>query len=155
MERPGRCRKGGTLAPTDAICLIDSLTTSQHYNHMANQKREADLAAHRKWVLSHTAEEIHAANTARQQLRRVSEKTKKPAGWRAKWAKIADPREVKRPSSAYLIFSTARNVSGDMHKIAFGDRAKLIASEWKALTAEEKMVCLRIASLNKGRWLTR
>lgn len=122
---------------------------------MAHQRKETAQAEYKKWVESHTVEEIAAANIARQHLRRLKkEKNTEAASPRKKIpAKrlrfIDDERRVKRPiASPYVQFSINRHASGDFRNIRFEERAKLIGQEWKALSQEEKDVS---CSLPHGR----
>lgn len=48
----------------------------------------------------------------------------------------------KRNLSAYLLFSAARQDSGDFKHISVPERAKLIGQEWKALSEDEREVRL-------------
>lgn len=56
-------------------------------------------------------------------------------------SKLVDDRQVKRPRSAYISFTGERRASGDFKNIGITESAKLIAEEWKALSAGEKKVC--------------
>ncbi|KAI7517973.1 hypothetical protein KC331_g21447, partial [Hortaea werneckii] len=106
-----------------------------HYNHLAHTHREAKQAEYKRWVESHSVEEIRIANLARATLRRKAQLEK---GQRTKWPAIQDERHVKRPMTAYFHFLTNRQASGDFRNIAIIERTKLIAQEWKALSEEEK-----------------
>ncbi|KAK4560561.1 hypothetical protein LTR86_005758 [Recurvomyces mirabilis] len=116
----------------------------EHYNHLAHQAKETGQAEYKKWVESHTVEEIAAANRARQHLRRLEKKKvaddasphKKLRGVRVQ--SIHDERRVKSPISAYFQFNINRQASGDFKNIPVQERAKLIGQEWKALNQEEK-----------------
>ncbi|KAI7241314.1 hypothetical protein KC330_g655 [Hortaea werneckii] len=107
----------------------------EHYNHLAHTHREAKQAEYKRWVESHSVEEIRIANLARATLRRKAQLEK---GQRTKWPAIQDERHVKRPMTAYFHFLTNRQASGDFRNIAIIERTKLIAQEWKALSEEEK-----------------
>ncbi|KAI7337500.1 hypothetical protein KC354_g17620 [Hortaea werneckii] len=107
----------------------------EHYNHLAHTHREAKQAEYKRWVESHSVEEIRIANLARATLRRKSQLEK---GHRTKWPAIQDERHVKRPMTAYFHFLTNRQASGDFQNIAIIERTKLIAQEWKALSEGEK-----------------
>jgi len=93
-------------------------------------------AEYKAWVLSHTPQEIHAANLARNQLRRLSTAKKQPANTE----KIVDGRHVKRQLTSYNLFFTERIQSGDFKGIIIADAARLIGQEFKALSAGEKKV---------------
>lgn len=115
---------------------------TQHYNHLAHTAREAAAADYKRWVESHSPEEIKLANSARKKLRKVDDK-KSPK----KWSAIEDERLAKRPVTSYVHFSISRQASGDFNNIKIGERAKLISQEWKALDAEEKQVSDDVSSL--------
>lgn len=91
----------------------------------------------KRWVESHTPEEIAIANTARAALRRKEDRKK---NHRTKYPAIHDERAVKRGISAYIQFNLNRQASGDFKHIPMTERAKLIGQEWKALSEEEKRV---------------
>lgn len=111
----------------------------KHYNHLANSRMQESQAEYKKWVESHSADEIQQANNARSTLRRKLEKDR-PKGKRSKWAPIHDERAVKRPVNSYAQFALNRNASGDFKGITLAERSKLIAQEWKALSDQEKSV---------------
>ena len=110
-------------------------TNIQHYNHLAHQATEAAQAEFKRWVESHTPEQIQLANRARNQLRRKLE-----LKYTHKYSQIKDERAVKRPATAYIQFSVNRQASGDFKNIGVAERAKLIGQEWKALSESEKKV---------------
>ena len=94
-------------------------------------------AGYKQWVDSYAPEEIWAANNARAQLRRQIPAEKRR---RTSWSPIEDPRQVKRPVTAYVQFSVNRNASGDFNNISVPERSRLIAREWRELSADEKKV---------------
>ena len=109
-------------------------------------RREASTAEFKRWVESHSIEEIKIANSARRALRkRTDHKLAKTAT-----RNIEDERLPKKGLTAYLAFSSARQNSGDFKHIALTDRAKLIAEEWKALDVEEKEVSLQPVSRERS-----
>jgi hypothetical protein len=112
------------------------LTDSKHYNHLANQQTAAKLAEYNAWIRTHTPAQIYAANLARTQLRKMLIR-----GTPRYTTKLKDDRQAKRPSGTYTIFVTERWGSGDLKGIATADASKIIAQEWKALSASEKKVC--------------
>lgn len=109
----------------------------QHYNHLSHTERERRQAEYKRWVESHSPEEIEIANRARYTLRLRSQKKQ---GRHSKWPAIQDERQVKRPLSAYLQFSINRHKSGDFTNISTTERAKLIGKEWRELDQSEKDV---------------
>lgn len=118
-------------------CIHTDSVHRQHYNHLAHTNTEAQRAELKRWVESHSAEEIAIANTARASLRRQEDRQK---GCPSKFSPIHDERAVKRGLNPFLQFSINRNASGDFKNISITERAKLIGQEWKALSAEEKKV---------------
>ncbi len=112
----------------------------QHYNHIANEKTQAKRAEYQAWIRSHTPDEIRIANNARRALRRKMGGTLKSRKYPAYTAKLLDDRQAKAPLTPYVIFTKARWASGDFKGIKASDVAKLVAKEWKALSASEKKV---------------
>jgi hypothetical protein len=55
---------------------------------------------------------------------------------------ISDERKVFRPRTAFSQFVKDRIGDADFNGIALGQRAKLMAAEWHALSEDEKKVCL-------------
>lgn len=106
------------------------LTPPQHYNQLAKQSTADRTVAYNAWIVSHTPQEISAANAARTTLRRK---------FAIKTNRLVDQRAVPR-SSAYIIFSTERLNSGEFQGIAVPERMRLIGKEWQALSAAEKKV---------------
>lgn len=88
----------------------------------------------KKWLGTHTPDQIRLANNARTQLKR---KYKKHG-----LAPIPDSRLPKRPIIARSFFLKDRYATGELKGIPFGDAAKLIAREWTALSASERKVRL-------------
>jgi hypothetical protein len=71
---------------------------------------------------------------------RLKLKGQRKAGAPKHTLKLVDDRHVKRPSTAYVVFFKERHLSGDFKGIAPQEATKLVASEWKALSAGEKKV---------------
>lgn len=101
---------------------------------MARTANEAAAAEYKRWISSHSPNEIRLANLARAQLRRQYPTQK------GKWAELSDERRPKRPTTAYLNFGIDRQSSGDFANIKVTERSKLISQEWKALSQNEKDV---------------
>lgn len=120
----------------------------QHYNHLANSNAQETQAQYKKWVESHSADEIQQANVARRALRRKLEQDR-PKRTRSKWPPIHDERAVKRPSNPFAQFVMNRNASGDFKGITLPERGKLIGQEWKALSDLEKSV-RHLVSMSRG-----
>lgn len=106
---------------------------------MANEQTAAKQAEYKAWINSHTPLQIYQANKARVQLRRKLLKTKGSRG--AHTEQLKDDRLPKGPVQAYIIFTAERWASGDMKGLLARESGKVIAEEWKALTAGEKKVC--------------
>lgn len=104
---------------------------SQHYNHIANQNKSANEAAHKKWIESHTPLEIAEANLARSQLRNKYNK---------RIPVLRDERLVSGRLNPYIIFTKERMTNEDFKNIPCPDRARLIGKEWKNLSEAEKKV---------------
>lgn len=111
----------------------------QHYNHLAHTAKEAAQAEHKRWVESHTPEQIRTANVARLFLKRKA-KAASSKKTNYAWPAIRDERAAKRPLNAYAQFTANRRASGDLKNISLGDAAKLISKEWNALSESEKNV---------------
>lgn len=90
---------------------------------------------------SHTPDQIRIANNARNLLRRKLAGKLKNKAKPTHTQLIVDERQVKRPQSAWVFFFAERQASPDFKGISPAERAKLIAREWKALSADEKTVC--------------
>lgn len=117
-----------------------SLTCIKHYNHVAHEKTAARQTEYRAWVHSHTPEQIHAANNARNQLRRLLA-TEDSKGHPHNTQKIQDDRVPKKALSAYILYFKERQASGDFNNIKVSDAGRLAGEEWRSLAASEKKVC--------------
>jgi len=95
--------------------------------------------AYKKWIDSHTPEEIRLANNARKSLKRMGVKGA-DAKHSKKYPLLMDPRLPKRPSPAWTLFVTSRWQSGDFKGINITDATKQIMKEWRALPASERKV---------------
>ncbi|OCL05103.1 hypothetical protein AOQ84DRAFT_379910 [Glonium stellatum] len=104
----------------------------EHYNHLANQNRAANEAEYNAWVLKHTPLEIHEANAARLLLKRKFKLTGN------KVVRIKDDRQVKAAMGPLFQFMDERRKSGDYKGIPIVEAAKLMTSEFKALSAGER-----------------
>ncbi|KAF2447857.1 hypothetical protein P171DRAFT_408364 [Karstenula rhodostoma CBS 690.94] len=118
----------------EAAVKFKNLTPAEreHYNQIAIQTSEARTAEYSRWILSHTPEEIVAANLARAALKRK-------LGRKTRHDKLVDERHNKAPkTTAYMIFTTQRLTSDEFRGIPAVERIKLVANEWKALSPSEK-----------------
>ncbi|PPJ60292.1 hypothetical protein CBER1_01319 [Cercospora berteroae] len=118
----------------------------EHYNHLARTANEAAAAEYKRWIASHSPNEIRLANLARAQLRRQYPTQK------GKWAELSDERRPKRPTTAYLNFGIDRQSSGDFANIKVTERSKLISQEWKALSQNEKDKYQRLFEQDRQRY---
>ncbi|KAF1968382.1 hypothetical protein BU23DRAFT_514896 [Bimuria novae-zelandiae CBS 107.79] len=130
--------EGAQGAMRDASAKYKELTPAEreHYNHVAKERTEAARAEFNTWIHQHTPEDIRAANFARATLRR---KLEAKGSKNVQYRRLEDDRrDTSSKLTPYIRFSTERIASGDLKGIAFGEKAKLIANEWKALNASEK-----------------
>ena len=93
----------------------------------------ANKLAYKKWILSHTPDEILTANNARKSLGRLLKRPRK-------FPPLHDERLVKRPMPSYMLFHKARSDTGDYKHMALQERVRLIAKEWRELGPTEKKV---------------
>ena len=108
-----------------------SLTnTLKNYNRLVTLNKNANAAAYRQFIESHTPLEIRQANLARRHLTRLGVKTRD----------LKDDRQVTGSRSAYIYFFLSRSKSGDFRGMTRPVAASLIGREWKALTDEQKKV---------------
>lgn len=107
------------------------LNYRQHYNHIANQNKAANVIQYRQWIESHTPEVIRKANSARRLLKRRGQ---------GRWTLLQDDRTVKSFRNGYIYFCSERRASGDFTGIRLVDSTKRMAQEWKELSDEEKQV---------------
>src|SRR5690349_14460733 len=111
---------------------------AQHYNQVANQNKEKNAHAHSQWLSQFTPQQVHEANSARKQLKKIHLARHPKLKPTSKYAPLHDDRLLKRPVTAYVHFTQDRHASGDFKGMAIAESAKLIGREWKALSANEK-----------------
>ncbi|KAG0649936.1 Non-histone chromosomal 6 [Hyphodiscus hymeniophilus] len=124
-----------TLGTKEASAKYKSLTASEleHYNHIANQNKEENQTAYKKFIESHKPEEIRLANNARHLLAKRDGKkasSRLPA--------LRDPRIPKLPSKAGIFFGADRWNSGDLKGLKIPEASRLIWNEWKELSPSER-----------------
>ncbi|KAL8826471.1 MAG: hypothetical protein Q9170_007387 [Blastenia crenularia] len=141
--------KGGvnvTTVATDVSATYKSFKPEEreHYNHIANQNKATNTAAYQAWIRSFTPVQIHEANNARQLLKKRRTK--------GQWPKLEDERLVKGPKSSYTFFHIQRYRSGDFAGMSVGQAAKLIGTEWRALSAEEKKTYVQQSEEDSARY---
>lgn len=116
------------VKPSITDCLL-----LQHYNHIANTNAAANKVAYKKWILSHTPDEIRTANQARKSLGRL---IKKPRTY----PPLHDERLVNLPLGSFMRFHMERLDSGDYKHMTIPETGRLIGKEWRELSASEKKV---------------
>ncbi|KAL9128019.1 MAG: hypothetical protein Q9217_003213 [Psora testacea] len=124
----------------------------EHYNHLANQNKAANEKAYRQFIESHSPTEVHNANLARAALRRRSKAKAGRKNSSLKWPPLRDARQVKSPTSAYILWSLERHNSGDLNGMHVTTRASLLAREWKSLTAADKKPFEKAAAADLERY---
>ncbi|KAL1604566.1 hypothetical protein SLS59_003761 [Nothophoma quercina] len=110
----------------------------ERLNHKTAEVNEARLAEYNAWVKTYTPDEIRIANNARRALKRKLKDTRKSNAQPKHTAIIVDDRQVLGRKSAWTFFFSERQQSSDMKGISVPEKAKLISSEWKELSADEK-----------------
>lgn len=113
----------------------------EHYNHLELQAKADNKAQYKRWVESHSPEQILKANAARRRLRHILTKDGQLKKGSSAYKAIVDDRQVKRPAGAYVLFSGERYESGDLKAISLSDSGKLVREEWKAMSQAERKVC--------------
>lgn len=116
----------------------------EQLNHRANQNKATNASAHKKWVESHTPDQIRLANNAR---RLLAKKTGK------KHPTIPDERAPKKPRNAYFLFTADRWATGDLKGIPVTKSTTRLLEEWANLSANEKKVYEDRAVADKERYL--
>lgn len=114
--------------------------SSQRVDQIAQDNSAVNDANYKKWVLSHTVEEIHNANNARAHLARKFPNRK--AGH-----KIVDDRQPKRPTTAFAAFIKARTTGAS----GFTPLNEL-GAVWKSLTDSDKKPYIDLMEAEKVRY---
>ncbi|KAI9716432.1 MAG: hypothetical protein M1812_005327 [Candelaria pacifica] len=65
---------------------------------------------------------------------------------------IHDERQVKGVSTAFNAFFTERTDSGDFRHMKVADIGRLVGSEWRGLTNEEKDKYYKLQKLDRSRY---
>ncbi|TVY13865.1 Non-histone chromosomal protein 6 [Lachnellula arida] len=100
-------------------------------NQKASENKAINDIAFKKWVETHTPEQIRDANNARSALKRK-------LGKHYAYPLITDSRIPKRALSPYMFFIKDRFASGDFKGISVVEASRLIAAEWKSLPAGQR-----------------
>lgn len=109
-----------------------TLTRNQQIEAKAEENVAANAAAFEAWIRSHTPLEIRQANVARRHLFRVFNKTK--------YTQIRDDRLIKKPTTAYMAFTTERLSSSEFKHKNGKESLVAIANEWKDVSESDKQV---------------
>ncbi|KAM3074132.1 hypothetical protein ACMFMG_003046 [Clarireedia jacksonii] len=109
-----------------------SASEIERLNHTANENKAANEVALKKWLATHTPNEIRLANNARAALRKMTGKQVPRA--------LSDERIPSHPMGAWPIFVKDRFASGDFAGIAGVEALKLISTEYKALPPAQRKV---------------
>ncbi|KAH0564740.1 hypothetical protein GP486_001868 [Trichoglossum hirsutum] len=125
----------GKSGTTEAATKYKSLTREEreHYENVAKENRASNEAIYKKWLESHTPEQIYAANKARASLRRRS------PGNRV-YPKLKDERQIPRPLTSFMLFAKEQRASGDMGHLKATEVGALIGKQWRELPEDEKKV---------------
>lgn len=127
----------------------------ERLNHKSQQARREQEVAYKKWISSHTPEQIRQANNARRVLNLRDNKKAaalgepKPAV--RKYNQIADDRQPKRFSTAFIMFCKDRWASGDLKGVSLPEASKLMSNEWKALSENAKKQYIQVQEADKLR----
>jgi hypothetical protein len=125
----------------------------EHYNHVAKTLNQTRVEEYRAWVESHTPEQIRLANAARSRMRKMMQDSSSKLVKYSNLREIPDERKVFRPRTAFSQFVKDRITDADFNGIALGQRAKLLAAEWRALSEDEKKVYQDHAAADKERYV--
>lgn len=126
---------------------VDFKTISSSEQSRIEQKvlenKATNAANYKKWVESHTVEDIHKANLARNRLTRV---------YNVKTRKITDDRFPKRPVTAFAHFVKAGMSSHSGGK-TMPEAVKDMSAVWKSLSAADKKPYEDLTLADKSRYV--
>ncbi|KAG9234131.1 hypothetical protein BJ875DRAFT_22484 [Amylocarpus encephaloides] len=142
--RPG-VRASTSLVEAAARLKQLSIAEREALNHKATQNKTANAAVYKKWVESHTFDEIRAANNARKLLSRKLKRS-------TKLIQIKDDRQPKHPINQYAYFVKDRMLSGDMKGISNVDALTQFSKEWATVSDAQKKHYLDLAISDKLRY---
>ena len=122
---------------------------------MCNQNKEANKRAMKRFVESHTPDEIRLANNARRQLNTVR-KGEKLAGQKTSTVgklsrKLQDSRVSKRPTSIWATFLAQRFASGDYKGFRAPDAIQYIKQDWDKLSQDDRKVRAAVCDIIASR----
>ncbi|CAI7675634.1 unnamed protein product [Penicillium manginii] len=117
---------------------------NEQYQPIADKNRATNEAAYEAWVRSHTPLQIKEANSARRALAR--DPTRK-----TRLFLIKDDRQVKRPTSAFLLFTKERSFGGTDFKDMASTQVEA-AKQWHSLSESEKEPYVKRAAEDRERY---
>lgn len=140
----GAYKKQFATTSKAASAAYKELTPEQleNYNHLTTQNKNANAAAYRQFIESHTPLEIYNANLARRHLTRLGVRS----------SQLKDDRQVTSSRSAYIYFYQSRYKSGDFRGMKSDVAAGLIGREWKGQTDEQKKPFIDMAAQDLARY---
>ncbi|KAK5091063.1 hypothetical protein LTR05_001243 [Lithohypha guttulata] len=124
----------------------------EHYNHLAHINKEKNDKTFKKWLSQYTPDQIREANNARRQLKKIWQSKHPTPKHNKEFPLLKDDRLVTRPTGAYAYFTRDRFASGDFARMHVPEASKLIAREWRALSATEKEKYEQQAAADFGRY---
>ncbi|KZF26387.1 hypothetical protein L228DRAFT_279596 [Xylona heveae TC161] len=116
----------------------------ERYDRIAEKNKANNEAALKKWIESHTPEEIQTANRARRVLSRRLKNKKIPI--------LKDDRQVKPPPNHYTLFFKEKYNSTELQSSSFTERGLAIAKAWKELPQSEKQKYIQQAEAEKEKY---
>ncbi|KAI9862580.1 MAG: hypothetical protein M1813_004432 [Trichoglossum hirsutum] len=137
----------GKSGINEAAAKYKSLASEErmHYESVANQNKATNEVNYKKWLESHTPEQIRTANKARASLRRRS------PGHRA-FPKLKDERLVPRPLTSFMLFARERRASEDLGHLKATEVGALMGKQWRELPENEKKKYTDAAAENVSRY---
>ncbi|KAL7629353.1 hypothetical protein AAE478_000873 [Parahypoxylon ruwenzoriense] len=136
-ERMSQLAEAFRRLPAAEVQRLESVTVD---NKITNGEE------YKKWVESHTAQDVNNANRARQLLKR---KYNFPKG---QLKVIRDSRLPKKPTTAFLQFTKSRWASGEFADRKISESAKIIGQEWKKLPDTERLIFRDLAKTDLERY---
>ncbi|KAB8289623.1 hypothetical protein EYC80_010537 [Monilinia laxa] len=117
----------------------------ERLNRISNENKAANLIIYKKWVESHTPENIRLANLARLHIRRLTNKTATPRI-------IKDDRAPKNRTLPLAIFVQERFRTGEFAGIKATESVKRISDEYKELTPAQRKTYEDAAAADSERY---
>ncbi|EAS27695.3 uncharacterized protein CIMG_10300 [Coccidioides immitis RS] len=117
----------GTVAQRTEAYRKMSESERERLREAAKSNAEANRATFEAWVKNHTPLQIKEANNARRKLRNLLDKPRS-------FPDIRDPRQVKRPLSAYIIFAKEQLNSAELANLTVTEKMMRIGKSWRDMT---------------------